>query len=118
MASFKEKLALWKEKHAGKIAKARAGYGAVKPIGIAAGVGFAAQYAGEMVVGQIPMIGDKWYGEGAALLLGSYFMRKRNANVSAALAGAAGYSLALKRKQSGAAGTTSGWEDTGALQDV
>jgi len=128
--AFSTKLAAFRARHASKLAHARGMMGKVKPIAIAVGTGGGAQYAGEFAANHIEFLRTHWWGEGALLAAGGYVMEKRNARIAAALEGAAGYSLAQRRKMSqgkfqvpnftgssSAGSATSGIDDdTGSLQ--
>lgn len=127
--AFRDKLARFKARHASKVASARGMMGRAKPILIAGAAGGAAQYAGEMLGDHLEFVRTHWYGEPVALAGAAYLMQRKNQRISDALAGAAGYSLAQRKKMkdgkfqvpnftaSSSAGTTSGIDDTGSLQN-
>lgn len=118
-ASLKTKLALVKARMRGRVRRgASMGMNAVKPIAISGAVGAAAQLAGGMIGQNIDFVRNNWYGEGAALAAGAFLLRK-NPAISHALAGAAGYSMAMrKRAASGGTGQAGGNAgDTGYLQN-
>lgn len=91
------------------------GFNAIKPIGISAAVGAAAQYAGGMAASNLDFVRNNWWGEGAALMGGAFLLRKHGA-MSHALAGAAGYSMMAKKRAQGSSGGASNTGDTGYLQ--
>lgn len=92
--------------------------GSIKPVAISGAVGAAAQFAGGLAAQNLAFVRNNWYGEGAVLGAAAVLMARRPA-ISHALAGAAGYSMAMRKRAqssaSGSTGTTAG-EDTGYLQ--
>jgi hypothetical protein len=90
----------------------------VKGVGISGVVGAASQFAGSMAASNLAFVRNNWYGEGLILAAGAV-LTGRNPAISHALAGAAGYSMALRKRAQSAAGagaTTAGEYDAGMIQ--
>src|SRR5512144_310871 len=90
---------------------------AAKVAGLSAVVGGAAQVAGQFAGQNIGFVASKWYGEGLVLGGAAVLLSKRP-QISHALAGAAGYSMALKYRLShGGTNPSNAGEDAGLLQN-
>lgn len=79
--------------------------GNMKPVGIAAAAGAAADLGQEFVGDKVDLVGKNWYGGPALMLLGALLVRKKSQAAALGIAGAAGakarFNYSLNQFQTG-----------------